>query len=472
MAPGSSVKDVAESRRASAVERRPRPARPETDRLKKELAAIDAKINGLRKQQDDIRQELGKSDPRKGPHVDRRNKIVSRLQAIHTDQNKLRKTRGDVFDKQAALTTSISKKAGDLKTQQAKLTYKSTGEIDELIGKHQKRIDDGGLKLVEERRLEDKITALRRAKRHVEQAETLQAAIDGEMAELAEIDAQLADTNAQALSDEYAELQGELDALKAKQDEGGSMRGTLLTERSRIMRELDQVWDEKRAMQEEFRKQSNDYFMWQQEERERKAVEDKQRRIREQRERRLAMAQEQHEEAEIPAFQAEIDACDALLVYLRGMAPSSIGGASSRSESSTRPPSVASSTRDADTATDHVPAGMVAVKKVGSDEPYFAGVNGGKTRKRHGRNKDRKPGSRAEALKHPLSIAERFLELQINIPTTSAAIPAAIEQLDARKRHFIENQDRATLENKQKAEERIAKLMAELEVDEKIAEEA
>ncbi|KAJ1663832.1 multicopy suppressor of BFA (Brefeldin A) [Coemansia sp. RSA 1646] len=471
MAPDSTVKDVAAGTRESVAERRPRPSRPEQDKHKKELAAIDAKIDALRKQQEDIRHELSKSDPHKGPHVNRRNKLVARLQEIRTEQNKLRKSRGSVFDKQAALTASISKKTGDLKAQQAKLTYKSVEEINELIGKSQKRIDDGGLKLVEERRLEDKISGLRRAKKHVEQAEALQGAIDADVAMLTEVDAQLADTNAQALSDEYAALNAELDALKAKQDEGGQTRGGLLSERSRIMRELDQAWDEKRAAQDEFRRQNNEFFQWQQEDRKRKAAEDKQHRIREQRERRLAMAQEQREEAEVPAYQNEIDGCDALLHYLRGMAPSPIGGTGSRSESSTRPPSVASNTRDADTASDHVPAGMVAVKKVSNEESYFVGVTSTKGKKKHGR-KDRRPGSKGEALKHPLSVAERFLELQVDIPTTSAAIPATIEQLDARKRHFIENQDKATLENKQKAEERIAKLMAELEVDEKIAEEA
>ncbi|KAJ1895185.1 multicopy suppressor of BFA (Brefeldin A) [Coemansia sp. IMI 209127] len=463
MAPDSTVKDVAE--------RRPRPSRPELEKHKNELAAIDAKIDTLRKQQDDIRQELNMSDPHKGPHVDRRNKLISRLQAIRTEQNKLRKSRGNVFDRQTGLTASISKKTGDLKAQQAKLTYKSVDEIDELIAKTQKRIDDGNLKLVEERRLEDKIGGLRRAKKQVEQAEALQAAVEAEVAELSEVDAQLADTNAQALGDEYAELQGELDALKAKQDAGGQSRGGLLGERSRIMRELDQTWDEKRAAQDEFRRLNNEFFQWQQEDRKRKAAEDKQHRIREQRERRLAMAQEQREEAEAPAYQSEIDGCDALLHYLRGMAPSSTGGISSRSENNTRPPSVASNARDANAGSDHIPAGMVAVKMVNAEESYFAGVSSAKGKKKHAR-KDRKAGGKTEALKHPLSVAERFLELQVDIPTTSASIPATIEQLDARKRHFIENQDRATLENKQKAEERIAKLMSELEVDEKIVEEA
>ncbi|KAJ2559465.1 multicopy suppressor of BFA (Brefeldin A) [Coemansia sp. RSA 1933] len=463
MAPESTAKDVGE--------RRPRPSRPELDKHKNELAAIDAKIDKLRKQQDGVRQDLDRSDPRKGPHVDRRNKLITRLQGIRTEQNKLRKSRGSVFDRQAALTASISKKTGELKTQQAKLTYKSVAELDELIGKNQKRIDDGGLKLVEERRLEDKIGGLRRAKKLVEQAEALQEVIEAEVAELTEVGAQLADTNAQALSDEYAELQGELDELKAKQDEGGQSRGGLLGERTRIMRELDQAWDEKRAAQDEFRRLNNEYFQWQQEDRKRKAAEDKQNRIREQRERRLAMAQEQREEAEAPAYQSEIDGCDALLHYLRGMAPSSAGGAGSRSESSSRPASVASSARDADSGSDHVPAGMVAIKKVNAEELYFAGVGSAKGKKKHGR-KDKKPGSRTEALKHPLAVAERFLELQVDIPTTTASIPATIEQLDARKRHFIDNQDRATQENRQKAEERIARLMAELDVDEKIAEEA
>ncbi|KAJ2337973.1 hypothetical protein GGH92_007379, partial [Coemansia sp. RSA 2673] len=63
----------------------------------------------------------------------------------------------------------------------------------------------------------------------------------------------------------------------------------------------------------------------------------------------------------------------------------------------------------------------------------------------------------------------RFLELRVDIPTTSASIAETIEKLNARRKHFVETQATATEENKRKAEEKIAKLMAELDVDEKMA---
>ncbi|KAJ2622753.1 multicopy suppressor of BFA (Brefeldin A) [Coemansia spiralis] len=471
MAPESTAL-IADETRSSVSPRKTRPSKPDHDKHKKELAAIDAKIDRLRKQQDEVRDKLNGTDPRKGPHVDKRNKLISRLQAVRAEQNSLRKSRGKVFDKQESLATSISKKTAELKAQQAKLTYKTVEEIDEAITKNEKRIESGNLKLVEERRLDGEISSLRRAKKHVEQAVALQKAIDTEVAELAEIDEQLAGTNARALSEEYNQLQGELDALKATQDEGSQKRGDILNERTRIMKELDQAWDQKRGLQESYRRLNNDFFQWQQEERKRKAVEEKQRRIHEQREKRLAIAQEQREEAEIPAFQNEIHGCDSLITYLRGILPSAPANGNAnggnRSENSTRPASVASNARDAD-ASDHVPAGMVAVKKVDDEESYFAGVNGAKNRKKNAR-KDKKSGVRSDVLKHPLAVAERFFELQVEIPTTSASIPAAMESLANRKQYFVENQAKATQDNKRKAEEKIAKLMAELEVDEKIAE--
>ncbi|KAJ2022101.1 multicopy suppressor of BFA (Brefeldin A), partial [Coemansia sp. S85] len=137
-----------------------RPARPDFDQHKQELAAIDAEIDKLRKSQDEVRDKLNKTDTRKGPHADKRSKTLGRLQEIRAEQAELRKSRGKVFDRQAALTASISKKAAELKAQQSKLTYKTLDEIDETITKSEKQIDSGSLKIVDERRLSSEVSAL------------------------------------------------------------------------------------------------------------------------------------------------------------------------------------------------------------------------------------------------------------------------------------------------------------------------
>ncbi|KAJ2746760.1 multicopy suppressor of BFA (Brefeldin A) [Coemansia sp. BCRC 34301] len=443
--------------------KKPRPTRPDFDQHRQELSAIDAEIDKLRKSQDEVRDKLSKTDSRKGPQADKHSMALARLQEIRTEQAELRKSRGKVFDRQAALTASIGKKTAELKAQQSKLTFKTLDEIDDTIAKGEKQIESGSLKIVDERRLSSEISALRRARKLVEQANKLQKAIDSEVAELAEIDAQLADTNALALSEEFERLQGELDALKASQDQGQQQRSSLFNERANVLKQLDQAWEKKRALQDEHRRQNNEYYQWQQEERKRRVVEEKQQRIQEQRERRLAIAQEQREEAEMPAFADEISGCDSLIIYLSGILPSA-AGACIKPESSSRPTAaMASGARDTD-ASMHIPAGMVAVKKTTVEEPYFAGTSTVKSKKKPAR-KDK----RVDALKHPLAVAERFLDLQVDIPTTSASIAETIEKLSNRRRHFVETQAAATAENKRKAEEKIAKLMAELDVDEKIA---
>ncbi|KAJ2781426.1 multicopy suppressor of BFA (Brefeldin A) [Coemansia javaensis] len=412
-----------------AAARKARPARPDGDRHKEQLAAIDAEISKLRQQQDEVRDRLGRADTRKGPLAERRGQLVARLQAIRTEQAGLRRARGKVFDRQEALAASVAKRTAELKAQQAKQTCKSAGEIDEAIAQKTRQIKSGALTLVEERRLENEVAGLRRARKQAEQAEALQRAIDAELAELAEIDAQLADTNAQALSEEHAALERELDGLRASQEEGHQQRGELFAERARVAKALDRAWERKRALQNEYRQENNAFFQWQQDERKRRAAEDKQRRAQELREKRLALAQEQREEAEAPAFSSEIGSCDALIAYLSGLSLPSSNGA--RSEDASRPSSSASE----------------------------AG------RRRQGGRR-----ARADALKLPLAVAEGFLELQVELPTTAASVPAAIERLAARKQHFVERQPQATAENKKKVEEKIARLMAELDADEKIIE--
>ncbi|KAJ2718897.1 multicopy suppressor of BFA (Brefeldin A) [Coemansia sp. Benny D115] len=451
--------------RSPVASKMARPERPDFDQYKKALLEIDNQIEKLRKEQDINKERLNRTDTQSGPQAGKRNQLISRLQSIRTEQNDLKKSRGKVFDRQSALAASISKKTAELKAQQAKLAHKSVDEVDAIIAKHEQQIDSGNLKLVEERRLTNEVSALRRARKHVEQAAQLHKAIEAEMAELAEIDAQLAGTNAQALSDEYEKLQGELDTVKASQEEGHQKRSELFSERSRILKALDQAWDTKRRMQDEHRRQNNEYYQWQMAERKRKALEERKRHVQEQREKRLAIAQEQREEASILAFEDEINGCDSLILYLNTIMPSGGGGGSAsgdspnaRTENSTRSSSSASNT--------HVPAGMVAVAKAGGDdEPYFAGTLSAKSKKR-GSRKDKKAG---DVLKLPLAVAERFLELKVELPTTCAGIPAALEKLMARKQYFVDNQARVTEENMRKAEEKISKLMAEMEVDEKIA---
>ncbi|KAJ2341569.1 multicopy suppressor of BFA (Brefeldin A), partial [Coemansia sp. RSA 2618] len=256
MAPESTAQIQDEPRTAAAA-KKARPSRPDDDRYKQELASIDAEINKLRAEQDALKDTLGKSDPRKGPYAEKRNKLVARLQEIRTEQNGLRKSRGKVFDKQASLAAAISKNTADLKAQQAKLTYKSVEEIDESIAQKEKQIESKKLRIVEEKRLENEIASQRRARKQVEQAVKLQKTIDADVAELAEVDAQLGDTNAQALGDEYEKLQSELDGLKASQELGHQKRNELFDDRARIMKALDGAWNKKRALQDGFRQQKN-----------------------------------------------------------------------------------------------------------------------------------------------------------------------------------------------------------------------
>ncbi|KAJ1849678.1 multicopy suppressor of BFA (Brefeldin A) [Coemansia sp. RSA 2708] len=463
MAPESTVQ-MADEPRAAAPGKVARPSRPDYDKHDQEVASIDAEIDRLRKEQDALKERLNKTDTRKGPAAEKRNRLVSRLQEIRTEQSGLRKSRGKVFDRQASLAASIGKNTAALKAQQAKLTYKSTGEIDEAIAQREGQIESGKLRIVEEKRLANEISGLRRARKHVEQTEALQKMIDADVAELAEVDAQLGDTNAQALSEEHERLQGELDGLKASQGEGQQKRNELYDERARILKALDSARDKKRALQDNFRRQKNAFFQWQQDDRRRRVQEEKQQRIQDQREKRLAQAQEQREEANVPAFQEEIGSCDTLIAYLAGL-QSSTGSSGNRSENSTRPSSAASNARTVD-ANQHVPAGMVAVKKTDNDEAYFVGSV--KNKKKHAR-KDKTNGAKSDALKLPLAVAESLLQLQVAIPTSVSAVAATVEKLAARKQHFVDRQPAATAENQRKAEEKITKLLSELEVDEKIA---
>ncbi|KAF9331781.1 hypothetical protein BGZ91_011980, partial [Linnemannia elongata] len=111
----------------------------------------------------------------------------------------------------------------------------------------------------------------------------------------------------------------------------------------------------------------------------------------------------------------------------------------------------AANVRQVDT-TANVPSGVMLAKKADKvEEVFFAG----KSKKNKGPKEKKIEGN---SFKLPLAVLEQLLELKVVVPTSPADLEKTLDALIEKRDGFKANQEKATAENKRKAEERIAKL--------------
>src|SRR6266542_4400803 len=122
---------------------------------------------------------------------------------------------------------------------------------------------------------------------------------------------------------------------------------------------------------------------------------------------------------------------------------------SSQSSSTTTTP-IDNNIRQPD-ATSNVPEGVVLMKKSDRDDDYFTGCG-----KKHKKTQKEKKSGKNNAFQLPLSVMDELISLNIATPHNFSEIEQTIKGLTQKKEYFIENQERVTKENIEKAEAEIA----------------
>ena len=105
----------------------------------------------------------------------------------------------------------------------------------------------------------------------------------------------------------------------------------------------------------------------------------------------------------------------------------------------------------AEAAQAHVPEGAVVVRR--DEDDYFVGGGGGK--KRGGKKKNRAERE-AGALNVPFGMLSALMGLSIPPPTSHADLPRVVDNIKLKREYYVSNQERATRENVERAEQQIA----------------
>jgi len=370
----------------------------------------------------------------------------------------------------------------DLQASKSKIPFKSVAEIDthiKYVGVSlifglsdtslltptfrnlEKQVESGNMKLVDEKRALHEMSSCKRSRRTVEGFEAEQNFIETERQKLVELRTELDDPASKQVSERYDSIKAELDELKKESDEAYAGRSKLFEERDDIQNQLQAAFNKKRESSQFFREANDRYWTKVNDDRARRAEKARTQRAAEELQKRQEIAERLREEAQLPAFQAQIEDCQTLIDFFSGK---STGNVTYKSTPLAARPEVAGVPKLELRKVEETPEGLVVHKKKGDEEDaYFVGgKNKNKTKK--GSSKANGSGTTTPttpsnaSLNVPLPTLAALLSLSIPPPASNLDLPRLIEDLNTKKAWFEANQARVTAENITKAEADIQRL--------------
>ncbi|KAF9055283.1 hypothetical protein BDZ89DRAFT_975662 [Hymenopellis radicata] len=421
----------------------------EQERIKNEIDALQAKLNAVR---DKI------SLATKPSGNERRLQLRAELDGLRGQQTSNKASRGKILDQVKALQETIQKKIKDIQAAQSKIPFKTVAEVDARIKTLEKQVESGNMKLADEKRAVQEMSTCKRNRRTVEGFQSIQDSIETDRKTIEDLRKQLDDPDFKATSDRFDTIKAELDELKKEGDEAYAGRSKLFEERDDLQNQLNVLWTSKRESSQQYRDNNDRYWAKVNEDRARRAERARAQRAAEEAEKKREVAQRLRDEAELPAFQAQIEDCQTLIDFFSGKSTTvTLKSASAAKAEVAGVPKL--EIRQVDAA----PEGLVARKKKGEVEVNYFVASKGK-----GKNKKGTPKPQVEQEQQPSS--DRFvvslanlsalMEFSIPPPTSQSDVPRLIEDLTTKKNWFQANQDRVTKENIAKAEAQILKLAA------------
>ncbi|KAF9782830.1 hypothetical protein BJ322DRAFT_1110709 [Thelephora terrestris] len=222
----------------------------EQEKIKAEIEPLQVKLNSVKGII-----SLANDDSRK----ERKLQIKGELEVLRNQQSDKKFNRGKVIEQLGALQGGIQKQIKDLNASKAKAKLKSVEEVDVHISDLERQVESRKLTLGDEKRAVQEISNLRRLRRIVEGFQSKQAAIDHERKQEAQLQAQLDDPEAKAISERYVKLKAELDEIKRDCDEAFANRSKLFGEKNSLQKEIDALWSLKKESQQRF-KDANDRY--------------------------------------------------------------------------------------------------------------------------------------------------------------------------------------------------------------------
>lgn len=445
---------IVEPDAGSSASRKPDAAayNAEQEEIKKEIDALNVKLSAVK--------EKISLATKGGSGNDRRTQLKEELDQIRAEQGDFKGGREKILAQVKSTEEGIKKKVSDLQAKKAKILFKTTAELDDHVKQLETRVESGSMKVLEEKRALAEINNLKRQRKNIEALQSDQDAIDADRAELDQLRTQLNNPETKALSERFDAVKKELDELKKEADEAYNSKNALFEERDGLQKQMDDLYTKKRESAKAYRDANDKWYAKQQEDRQRRAERAKAAREAAETEKKKELVERLREEAEAPAYQAEIEDCQTLIDFFSGNVTTSSTGLDAKTNNISGVPELNLRTVESDLG------GLVELKK--DDDDYFAGTK--KSKKGSKINGSTKTGSStksaepSERFSVPLAKLSALGSLSIPPPTSAAEVPQTIENLKIKKEWLMANQERKTAENKAEAERKIAALLNSLKI--------
>ena len=407
------------------------------------------------------------------PAQQRQQDLRTELSSIRQQQQQLKSSKGNLHEKIKQLDTSVKSRMNEQKNARSRVPFKTVDEIDQRIQQLDKQVDAGTMKLVDEKRVLEDISSLRKQRKSFTQFDEAQRGIDHDKAQLNELRKGLDDPEAKALSERYTAVAKELDNLRAEQDEAFKGINTLRDEKTKLHSEQQEKYMAIRAIKDAYYRQKKAYAEHEHEAYKARKERQKAQRDAHEKERRKKIADQRLEEASQPAFLDEILTAEGLVRYFD---PSAAAGTATGSSSSMSTSGGSSKLAAQPSRTVDGPdfEGVKVIKKDDREENYFVG-GGGKKGKKGRRNQQggrtASPGgtsspagagtgtatltttttttgtgteSTGGKFHLTVGIIEELSRIDLEPPMSPADVPAVVEKLKQKLEKWKKEQDAQT----------------------------
>ncbi|ODV69181.1 hypothetical protein HYPBUDRAFT_156159 [Hyphopichia burtonii NRRL Y-1933] len=419
--------------------------RPDDKAFKEQIETLKKGIKELDISYQQIHEKINKttSDPKL---LARRKQLQAELKELVGKQGNIKQERLGIQEQIKQVDNVLKRKITELNQQTAKNNFKSVGEIDARINSLDKLVDQGDLKLADERRFIKEMSQLRKLKKDFGSIEKQQESIDKDKAKIAELKTKLNSIQNKEIQSRFEQVSKELDELNQSNSSITSKRDELFSKRNSIKKEKDAKYDAIRKLRSEFDAEFEVFKTKLAEEKKKREEETKQQRILEKQQKRKELASKQLADASIPAFTEEINQIHLLLSYFD---PSYVKPAPKKTNG--LPVANASSTNNNNIRKVEMPSDAVIIKK---EQPsFFEGKGKKKGKKSH--------SSKSKAFTVDPDVIVTLTDLSIPLPTKAEDVPTTITVLKETLKSLEDKQDEQTKTNIEKAKAKIAQLEKE-----------
>lgn len=379
--------------------------------------------------------ELAKPSSKDSPASKRRSELIAQLKEIREQQGTGKTGRNQTFEKIKRLDEQVKADMAAQKVARSRVSHKNVAEVDAEIASLEKQVETGLMKMVDEKKALAQISNLRKQRKNFGGFDATQKSIDAKKAELKQLRDSLDDPESKALSEKYNKIQGELDVIKAEQEEAYKSINSLYNERKKLEEQQREKYQAKKDLQDEYyrakRAVDNYEYKARQAARERKKA-DQENFVKE---KKRARAQDMLAEASEKAYLDEIRTAESVLRFLD---PTYQGTEKTPLQAPSKFSAQASRTVD-----DAGIKGMKVVKK--DEEDYFAGTGGKKGKKGKKNNAAAAPESPAAGkFNCPPQVMADCSTMGIDAPMSAADIPSVAEKVRAKLDFYKSDQDAQT----------------------------